>query len=194
MIPDVAEVTASLREFRGMWWVFVVFGLLNVATGIIVLVWPDISLFTLAVVTGVFLLVDGAFEIVNAITGRTEAGRGILALVGTLSVIAGLVMVKHPFSAIVAFVIVLGAWLVAEGVMRFVAALSEAESRGSNLLVGAIDLVAGIVVLAWPELGLKTAAILAGTIFILRGVAFSWGGWRARKIPKAAHGATAPAT
>lgn len=189
------DMTDELEEFRSLRWLFIAFGLLGIAVGVVILVWPGISLISLAVVTGIFLLIDGVFEIVSAIASKAEQGRGLLAIIGALSVIAGLVMVKHPFSALIAFVIILGAWLAAAGVVRFVSAFSQPEGRVANVVVGAIDVIAGVVILAWPGLGLATMAALAGIIFILRGVAFSWGGWQMRKLPRAGAAATpAPAT
>jgi uncharacterized membrane protein HdeD (DUF308 family) len=186
------DLTAALSAFRTFWWLVAIFGLLNIVAGVILLVWPDISLVTLAVVTGLFLLVEGLFDIVGAIAAKGEQGRGLLALVGALSVIAGIVLVKHPFNTLVAFVIIFGVWLVVAAVLRFVAAVAEASERGTNILVGLLDLIAGVVILAWPELGLATAAVLAGIILIVRGIAFVWGGWQVRKIPAEAFGDAAP--
>ena len=53
--------------------------------------------------------------------------------------------------------------------------------------------VAGIVVLAWPDLSLKTLAVLAGIVLLLRGVAFIWGGLQIRRLPEEP-GGVAPAT
>jgi uncharacterized membrane protein HdeD (DUF308 family) len=49
----------------------VLMGLLSIAAGIVVLVWPGISLLTLAVVLGVWLLVLGILEIVFAFQLRS---------------------------------------------------------------------------------------------------------------------------
>jgi uncharacterized membrane protein HdeD (DUF308 family) len=46
-------------------------GLVSIAAGIVVLVWPGISLVTLAVVLGVWLLVLGVMEIILAFQLRS---------------------------------------------------------------------------------------------------------------------------
>lgn len=174
----------QLKELRHLWWLFVLFGVLTLGAGIVVLVWPDISLATLAVVVGIFLLVDGVFDVIGSITGEGEQGRGLLALLGALSIIAGLVMVKKPFETLTVFVIILGAWFVVAGVVRFVSAFASDEGRGTLIAVGILDVVAGIVVLSWPELGIATMAVIAGIVLIIRGLAFVYGGWQIRKLPE----------
>jgi uncharacterized membrane protein HdeD (DUF308 family) len=175
----------QLREFRSLWWLFMIFGVLTFAAGIIVLVWPSISLLTLTVVLGIFLLVDGIFETVAAIRAKGEEGRGMLALLGALSIIAGLLMMSLPGESLVALVLIMGAWFVAAGIVRFVHAFSDHEGRTGNILIGILDVIAGVIILAWPGIGLKTMAIVVGIILIIRGVAFLFGGWQLRKLPKA---------
>ncbi len=134
-------------------------------------------------IIGIFLLVDGVIEIIASIFGKGE-GRGLVAVLGVLSIIAGLILVKHPFHALAALVIIVGIWFVVSGVVRFIAAFGDSEGRGTNIAVGILDVVAGAVVLIWPDLSLKTLAVIAGIIFIFRGVAFIYGGWELRKLPK----------
>lgn len=175
----------ELRDLRGLWWVYLLFGLLSAIGGVVVLVWPGISLVTLAVVTGILLLIDGVFEVVASIANRHLDGAGLLAVLGVLSVIAGVLLVKHPFSGLIVLVLVLGAWFLASAVVRFIAAFSGDGSRIGNLLVGLIDLIAGIVIIAVPGIGLATLAILAGVGFLLRGIGMIVGGLQLRKLPAA---------
>lgn len=186
------NIPNALKEFRSLWWLFVVFGLLTLAAGIILIVWPGPSLVTIAVIIGIFLLVDGVIDVILSIAGKGE-GRGLVAVLGVLSIIAGLIMVKHPFSALAVLVIIVGIWFIVAGVVRFISAFSGEEGRGTNLVVGILDVLAGIVVLAWPDLSLKTLAVLAGIVFVMRGVAFVWGGLQVRKLPKNPGGGLAPA-
>ena len=62
-----------------------------------------------------------------------------------------------------------------------------------DIAIGVLDVIAGIVVLAWPDLSLKTLAVLAGIVLLLRGVAFIWGGLQIRRLPEEP-GGVAPAT
>jgi uncharacterized membrane protein HdeD (DUF308 family) len=177
------DIQQALKDFRSLWWLFAVLGVLTIAAGIILILWPGPSLVTIAVIIGIFLLIDGIVDVVLAIVSKGE-GRGLLAVLGVLSVIAGLICIKNPFSALAALVIIVGIWFVVAGVIRFIAAFSDHEQRGANIVIGILDIVAGIVVLAWPDLSLKALAVLTGIVFIIRGVAFVWAAFQVRKLPK----------
>ena len=178
-----APMPDELKAFRSLWWLFLLFGLLTLAAGIIVLVWPSISLQAIAVIIGIFLLIDGVFELIASIAGRGEQGRGLVAVLGVISIIAGLILIKKPFGALTAFVVVIGIWFVISGVIRFAGAFSESENRGTNIAVGLLDVAAGIIVLVWPHVGLATLAIIIGIVLIVRGIAFTAAGWQIRKLP-----------
>ena len=109
-------------------------------------------------------------------------GRGLLALIGVLSALAGLVLIKKPFDTLVVFTLILGAWFVVAGIVRFVAAFASPEGRGGNIVTAILDLIAGIVILSWPDLGLSTLAVIIGIVLILRGLFFIVSGWQLHKL------------
>ncbi len=142
---------------------------------------PHETLTVFARLGGIFLLVDGLLAIVGSVFGRGE-GRALLALVGILSAIAGLVLIKKPFDTLVIFTLIVGVWFVVAGVVRLVVALALPEARAGNVFVAALDLVAGIVILAWPDLGLATLAVIIGIVLIVRGGLFIFSGWQLRRL------------
>ena len=99
-----------------------------------------------------------------------------------LSALAGLVLIKKPFDTLVVFTLIVGAWFVVAGIVRFVAALASPEGRGGNIVIAILDLIAGIVILSWPDLGLSTLAVIIGIVLILRGVSFIVSGWQLHKL------------
>ena len=52
-------------------------------------------------------------------------------------------------------------------------------------MLGLIGIAAGIIVLADPDIGLRTLAILAGILFIIRGVFEIALGWELHRIHRA---------
>jgi len=66
--------------------------------------------------------------------------------------------------------------------VRFVVALTSPEGRGGNIVTAILDLIAGIVILSWPDLGLATIAVIIGIALILRGLFFIVSGWQLRKL------------
>jgi uncharacterized membrane protein HdeD (DUF308 family) len=171
----------DLRPVESFWWVYVLFGVVTLGVGVFFVVSPHETLSTFTVIAGIFLLVDGVLAIFGSIFGKGE-GRGLLALIGVLSAIAGLVLVKRPFDTLVAFTVIVGIWFVVTGGVRFVVALASPEGRGGNLVTAIFDLIAGIVILSWPDLGLSTLAVIIGIVLILRGALFIAAGWRLHKL------------
>jgi uncharacterized membrane protein HdeD (DUF308 family) len=159
----------------------VLFGVLTLGVGVFFVVSPHETLSTFTVIAGIFLLVDGVLAILASIFSGGE-GRGLLALIGVLSVLAGLVLIKKPFDTLVVFTLIVGVWFVAAGIVRFVVGLASPEGRGGNMVTAVLDLIAGIVILSWPDLGLATLAVIIGIVLILRGVFFIVAGWQLHKL------------
>jgi uncharacterized membrane protein HdeD (DUF308 family) len=171
----------ELLQLAKLWWLLVLFGVVAIAVGVFFVASPHETLSTFTVIAGIFLLVDGVLAILTSIFGRGE-GRGLLALVGALSAIAGLVLIKKPFGALTVLILIFGIWLVVEGVVRFAAAVGTPEGRAGNILIALVDIIAGIVILSWPNLGLATVAVIIGIVLILRGILFIATGWTLRKV------------
>jgi uncharacterized membrane protein HdeD (DUF308 family) len=50
------------------------------------------------------------------------------------------------------------------------------------VVIAILDLIAGIVILSWPGLGLATLAVIIGIVMICRGVLFVAAGWMLRGL------------
>ena len=66
--------------------------------------------------------------------------------------------------------------------LTLVTAFDELEHRGWHALAGAVELIAGIVIVANPNIGFATLAILVGIGFILNGVALMVLGFGLRSV------------
>jgi uncharacterized membrane protein HdeD (DUF308 family) len=184
MSTNAAE---ELRPVTSLWWLPVLFGVVTFGVGAFFVVSPHETLSTFTVIAGIFLLVDGVLAIFGSIFGKGE-GRSLLALIGVLSAIAGLVLIKKPFDTLVVFTLIVGVWFVVAGVVRFVVALASPEGRGGNIVTAILDVIAGIVILSWPDLGLSTLAVIIGIVLIVRGILFIVAGWQLHKLNGDLHG------
>jgi uncharacterized membrane protein HdeD (DUF308 family) len=176
MSLDPLASDRDLERFTGAWWLLLLAGVLGIAAGVVVLVWPGISLVSLAWVTGIFLIADAIFEFAAALGRRTD-GRGVLALLGVLSLVTGILLVRHPIAGVLVIAMLLGIWLIAFGVVRFVETFGRAEHRTWNLVLAVLEVVAGIVIVAIPDIGVGTLAVVVGIAFVLRGIATAAIGW-----------------
>lgn len=188
-----AMTRAEAREPGWGWWLYTLVGVLSVAAGIIILFEPGSSLAAIAVISGIFLVVNAIAEFVMAMSDRTR-NRGMVALVGVLSLIIGIALIRHPFTGVAAVALLIGLWLVAVGAIRLVAAV-EAPERRTQRTVGAMAiLIVGIVICASPGVGLTALAVLAGIAFILYGLGLVALGWTIHEIAVPAHGRHGGAT
>ena len=180
----MARTSLGSEEIRALtwgWWLALVIGVLSVVAGVIVILKPSNSLATLAVVTGIFILVDGILELVAAIFDDTQ-NRGLVAVIGALSVIAGVLLIRHPLGGVTAVALLLGIWLIAAGVVRFVVAVAVAENRIWHICVALVLGIFGIVIVSSPHIGYATLALITGLGFVFYGIAMIAVAWAMRAI------------
>ena len=127
--------------------------MLSVVAGVIVLFKPGSSLATLAVIAGIFLLVDGILELIASFM-RTTPNRGLVALLGVVTAIVGVLLIRHPIAGVTAVALLIGIWLIAMGVIRFATAFDEPGTAAGDLR-GIVELIAGIVIVANPDIGMQ---------------------------------------
>lgn len=162
--PSKAEATAS------HWGMHVFVGLVAIAAGILALAYPDITLLVLGLVFGINLLVWGTFAFAAAFEpGAETVGVVLRVIVGTVAIIAGLVLVVRPSASVLALLLVIAFWFIIAGIGDLVRGLSQSDGRWTAILLGVIGIAAGAIILANPDIGLSTLAILAGIMFIIRG-------------------------
>jgi uncharacterized membrane protein HdeD (DUF308 family) len=190
MTETVSE--AEVQEVTWGWWLLLLVGVLSMIAGVIILLKPSDSLATLAVIAGIFLLLDGILELVSSFMRSTQ-NRGLVALFGVLSAIVGVLLIRHPIGGVAAVALLIGIWLIAVGVIRFATAFEEYAHRGWHALVGIVELIAGIAIIANPNIGFATLAILVGIGFILNGIGMAALGWGMRESRQEAQAQARPA-
>ena len=177
----MAEAAGPAEHSTATRWLLVLAGLLGVAAGVIVLAKASIALPTLAVITGIFLLVDGIIETVWSVSwsliGGLDQGQALGVLLAIASAIIGVLLIRHPLRAVVAIALLLGLWLMISGMIRLASTRNLRSGRGWEAGLALIEFVAGIVIVSSPGIGVRTLAIFIGIAFILRGLAMCAVGW-----------------
>lgn len=173
-------VRDDLHEATWAWWLFMLLGLLGIAAGVIVLAKPGDSLATLAVVAGIFVLVDGILDLAASFGRRTD-NRGLVAVMGVLDIVIGVLLIRHPIGGVLAIALLIGIWLIAVGLVRLVGAF-EREQRVWNIVLALLELAAGIVIVSSPPIGFATLALLVGISLIANGVATFALGWMVHSL------------
>jgi uncharacterized membrane protein HdeD (DUF308 family) len=127
--------------------------------------------------------VSGIFDLMAGISARDAdtTRRAFAVVLAIVSLIAGIVVLLRPGTGIVAVVIILGVFLVISGVIQLAGAVSEDRPLLTAALA-LVDLVLGIVILAVPDIGLITLALLFGISLVARGAVAIGTGLRLRRL------------
>jgi uncharacterized membrane protein HdeD (DUF308 family) len=156
------------------WGVFVVFGVVCVVLGILALAWPHHTLVALAVLFGLVLIVSGIFHLLAAVASSdaSAGSRALLAVLGLLGLVIGLYALRHIDIALSALALVLGIYWICDGVIRILSAIDHPELplRILRIVIGALAIVAGLIMLIWPHPSLLVVAVLLGVWIVLFGI------------------------
>jgi uncharacterized membrane protein HdeD (DUF308 family) len=174
-------LVSPVEQIARNWWLFLIVGLISILAGILAIAYPDITLLAVGLFVGISLLFIGIMDIVEAITGPSET-RPMHAIVGVLSVVAGLICLRRPGESLLAIVIVLGIYLVVAGGLGFVRAFANIEDRALRFGLAIIDIILGILILSLPGLSLVTLAILVAISLIAHGVFYCVLAFRLRGV------------
>lgn len=168
---DPEEILAIIG--RSWIWTLVFAGVTLVA-GIIVLVWPEETVRVFAIIVGLQFIAIGIARFVTAFApGRADTGGRVLyVLLSLLSVLAGVLCLRHQLQAVTVLALIVGVlWLVG-GIVLLFSAIADHDStyRGFSIGAGALSIVAGIVVLGFPTQSVVALARLVGLWLVLLGL------------------------
>jgi uncharacterized membrane protein HdeD (DUF308 family) len=141
--------------------------------GLFVLIWPGATLLVAAVLFGLQLIIAGVARIAAGVMRGDTAGweRGVLVILGALVLVAGIIAVKNPGLSIAALVILIAVGWMVDGVVQIAIALSApAGNRAFALILGALSVIASIVLLSSPVSALLTLLHLGGWLLVILGV------------------------
>jgi uncharacterized membrane protein HdeD (DUF308 family) len=101
---------------------------------------------------------------------RGTANRGSAVVVGALSVIAGILLIRHPIAGVQAVALFIGIWLIAVGMIRFVMAFDSPSGRLARMAIAAVQVIFGIAIVSSNHIGFATLALVVGISFIADGI------------------------
>lgn len=185
-MTDTMDRPVEMLTRVGRHWGWVLaYGILTLAAGLAVLVWPSQTLLVLAVLFGIQLIISGIFRFVAALASDdlTSGTRVLLAILGVLSIIIGLWAVRHVVLTLLALVVFLGIYWIISGVIDIFTALAHrgTPDRGWTVFTGVLSVIAGLIVLAWPGPTLLVLAIVLGIWLLIFGVMEIMAAFRLRR-------------
>jgi len=178
-------------SFARNWGVVALRGILTILFGILVLVWPEISLVLLIAFFGVFAIIGGILALLAAFRGR-QADEGwaiFLALEGLAGITAGVIAFLWPRITAVALVYLIAFWAIARGIFEIISAVQLRREIQNEWLLGLAGLLSigfGVLLAIWPGPGLLAILWIIGIYAIVLGVlqlflAFRLRSWQQRR-------------
>src|SRR5690242_174595 len=116
-------------------WALGLNGLLSIALGVVILVWPGISLEALTIVFGAYALATGAVSFFYAFTSGAAGERGWLVVSGLLGIAVGIVVLVWPSISALALLYVIGAYAIVLGVITIAGAFWLPIDGGDTALM-----------------------------------------------------------
>ena len=162
------------RTFSRIWKFIAAEGVLAIAFGTVLIIWPDIGLSALVWIVGVYALVRGLVTGVGALTTPVAPPeRRWLFAQAAVATVVGIAVLAWPDISAKALLYVIAGYAIAVGVLLLGSALSLPLSGGRRLLLalsGMIFAAYGAVMFIEPGEGALAQIALIASLMIVTGV------------------------
>ncbi len=174
----IEQLGSSLKKSA---WAAVFESLITIILGVLLIVWPDIVIKVIAYVVGTFLIIKGAYQVINyfVVKGQNDFFNNNL-LSGVISVLIGLALLLIGEEIANVFRIIIGIWMIYESLVRINTAI-KFHAAGINawkyiLILALMMLVLGVFVtfysgavvalIGWMMVLVGIIGIVSDTMFI----------------------------
>ena len=147
-------------------------GIALVILGFLAVGAPLLTGVAVAITVGAFVTATGILQIVMA-AKATSWGKGILsAILGTVSIVCGLLMIAHPLMGLGFLTLLVAAYFLVHGFCEILEAfqLKPASGWGWEVFSGIVTVLLGILIWRqWPLSGAWAIGVLVGIHVLMRG-------------------------
>ena len=167
----VGNITLEEMKEHRAW--FFALGVLLLIFGFLMIIFPVAGTFTIELLFGILLLLGGLVQLALAFRTRGWGGFLYVLLIGILYVVAGLLLLGFPVSGVLTLTLLLGAFLLVEGILKMAMAFRlKPEFEWEWLLFGGIIavLLGVLILINWPSDALWVIGLLFGIDMFLTGL------------------------
>ena len=170
----VAKASRAVKH----WWLMLIAGILCIAAGICVFVFPVESYVALSILFGIVMLLTGVGQLIVASTsGNYLMMRGYFIVGGIMDLILGIFLCVYPGVTLVVLPFMMGLWLMYHSfiLIAFGGDMDTFKVSGSAsmIILGILVLILSIFVLLNPfSAGVVTVLVVAGAGLLLLGITF----------------------
>ena len=121
LLDGISAIILGIKDYgeQDRWWATLIGGIVSVAAGFVAFAMPGLTAVALLMLIGVWAMFRGMLDIVAAVQLRDVIeGEWMLALVGVVSVLFGLLMIMFPGAGALAMLWWIGAFAIVLGCMQ----------------------------------------------------------------------------
>jgi uncharacterized membrane protein HdeD (DUF308 family) len=175
-----------IESLKRHWWVPVIRGIAAIVFGIIAFVYPGLTIATLVLFFGAWVLIDGIFRVVGAIGHHaSDPDWGWHLVIGILGIVVGLLTFHAPQITALALVIYIAAWALMIGASEIAVAIKlRREIRGEwfLILIGLISIIFAAMLLWNPVAGAAALIWLIAWYAVVLGILGIFFGFRLKTL------------
>ena len=192
-----SNTAAGFPSLAKKTWIFAIIrGVLAIIFGLIALFAPIATAVVLAIFIGAWAIVDGVFDIIEAIRHRGSSSMALRIVWGAVSILFGILVLVWPGMSLGVLVIFVGIWAIIIGVLEIMASIRHRAVPNSGwvwgIIGGALAILFGILVLIRPGTGLVTIIWIIGIWAIVWGITLIVLGVQLRKAANTTEASTSP--
>lgn len=175
-----------IETLKRHWWVPVIRGIAAVVFGVIAFVYPGITIATLVLFFGAWVLIDGIFRVVGAIGHRaSDPDWGWHIVIGIVGIIVGLLTFHAPQITALALIIYIAAWALMVGATEIAFAIKlrrEIKGEWFLILMGLASIIFAILLLWNPIAGAAAVIWLIAWYAVILGILAIFFGFRLKTL------------
>src|SRR4051794_6123462 len=173
---------------RRLWTTLALRGVLALLFGVSALLWPDVTVLTLALLFGAYALVDGVGMSGGVLSREVVQERPGWAYLPArfAGLLAGLMSSLWPQITALVLVVLAGLWAVVTGVLEVTAAVRLRRAMTGEWLLaaaGIVSVAAGVLILLRSDVGALALATVLGVYALIAGAVLLAAAWRLRGKP-----------
>jgi uncharacterized membrane protein HdeD (DUF308 family) len=150
----------------------ILLGVLAIIVGIIAIAWPKVTIYALVILFAVYAFIAAGLQAMRAFSSRSAGPVLGHLLLSLIDVAAGVIALVWPGPTALVLVLVVGIWAFIGGVFEIFAAFQSGQTAGTRALfivAGLVSILFGVVLLAHPDVGAVTLALLFGLFALIYG-------------------------